>query len=222
MEVRHAIYLWGLASEQHIVICTADHSLLATSPLLSMMLKSHKHESLTTALYLGSSDSSKFHESSASQGFQAFISKNQQSNSLYASHSTKYIPSLTIKNAKSQKAQSVQSIQSQIHRVIVAVRTIYENPEDSSIDAGCSLESLYSTVEQIVLVAKHGEQLFDSVKLEMEKGVMRLSAQLRAGTSLQTDGEVAHKLSWLSLLSKAWIGWCDKTVSFVNASFPCV
>lgn len=75
-----------------------------------------------------------------------------------------------------------------------------------------SLESLYTSTEALVSVAHQGSDLYDRVKLEMERAVGDIARELRAEAS--TEGKFSGK-AWLIKLEETWTGWCNRMVSLV-------
>lgn len=74
-----------------------------------------------------------------------------------------------------------------------------------------SLETLYSAAETIVVTANKGEDLYDALRLELERAVGEMARSLRAGASSVKEG--AQEAAWLAQLKDAWQGWCERVVS---------
>lgn len=102
----------------------------------------------------------------------------------------------------------------QINAVGRALRTIYACPAGQQPDVGLStsLQSLYLAVEGTVVLAAQGQDLYERVKMELERAVGEVARSLSAGAS---DGD---EPSWLRRLDEAWVSWCDKTVSSHSTS----
>jgi cullin-4 len=70
------------------------------------------------------------------------------------------------------------------------------------------LESLYTLTEQTVLSGRNGaENLYERVKLELERGIGDVASALRSGPSTET---AEARFAWLQRLVLAWQSWCDK------------
>lgn len=105
-------------------------------------------------------------------------------------------------------ARKADSVPSQVNEIARGIRTILASPDGSPLQAGASLESLYTLTEQTVLSGKDGaERLYERVKMELERGIGDVASSLRSGPSTET---VEARYAWLQRLVLAWQSWCDK------------
>lgn len=119
-----------------------------------------------------------------------------------------------------------RAVSAKILQLSRAVRTIFSSP---SGDAGASFEDLYHAVDAVVVFAQKGDELYERVRMEMERAVGDVARSLRAGASadsqaaekdgegaLQDEASLGSKLTWLRQLCDAWLTWCDRTSLVCN------
>jgi cullin-4 len=95
-----------------------------------------------------------------------------------------------------------------VNEIVRGVRRILSSPIGSDLEAGTGLETLYLLTERTVLASSQSaENLYDRIKLELERGIGDLASSLRSGPSSQTT---EASLLWLQRLIAAWQSWCEK------------
>lgn len=98
----------------------------------------------------------------------------------------------------------------QINLIGRAIRSIFACPAEGRLDAGQSFETLYQATDDVVLIAKQAGNLYDRFKLELERAVGQVAISLRAGASMEAQGDATAQQAWLTQLCAAWTGWCDR------------
>ncbi|UZJ54306.1 hypothetical protein CBS101457_003626 [Exobasidium rhododendri] len=98
---------------------------------------------------------------------------------------------------------------SQVNEIARGVRLILASPTGSALETGASLESLYTLTERTVLTGvQSAENLYEKVKMELERGIGEVASSLKAGPSNQS---MVACQSWLQRLESSWQDWLFKT-----------
>lgn len=126
------------------------------------------------------------------------------------------VPVLQVSNAQIPAKSSITASGTQINKIGHAIRSIYSANDDSHLGAGFSFEALYQATDEIVVVSKQGHDLYDRVKMEMERAAGQIATGLRASTSKETQNDPKMSFSWLSKLAVAWKEWCERTTLVCN------
>lgn len=158
--------------------------------------------------------------------FAAFVSQATQSQATNKSHQItsqksindqeQRIPVLQIKNGQYITKPSKTNSGTQINKIGHAIRSIYNSTHDSRLGADFSFESLYQATDEIVVLSKQGHDLYERVKMEMERAAGQIATGLRASTSNENQNDPKVHYSWLAKLDVAWKEWCERTTLVCN------
>lgn len=153
----------------------------------------------------------------AGSDFAAFLSFAVQSQGSSANHQfnlqgSQSLPVLQIKNSH-KSTQSVNTTsKAQINKIGHAVRSIYnDTTNDSRSSTDFSFESLYQATDEIIVVFKTANDLYERVQLEMGRAMGQIATDLRACTSVEPQNDSKSHFAWLLKLTEAWKKWCDCT-----------
>ncbi|PWN51191.1 Cullin-domain-containing protein [Violaceomyces palustris] len=122
---------------------------------------------------------------------------------------------------KNQRHNHQQQQQQQL--LIRSIRSILSSQSaspPSSSTPTTSYETLYSITEEQVSLPEQCSDLYQRVKLEMERAVGQIAASLRSNGSSHLTNPENSDLTWLNQLERSWSDWCDRVSLVRNILLP--